>query len=149
MIPQLPFDQADFATLVQGPQYIYVDKTRMLAELFRPFATLSHLFLARPRRFGKTLLLSTVEALFQGRRDLFRDTWIGQAGHWDWEERIRPVVRLNLGLRGEHTPAALSGELRLAVRAAAQTLDLTLDPADPPHWMRPVLQTQVCASHLQ
>ncbi len=112
-----------------------MDKTRILADLFRPFATLSHLFLARPRRFGKTLLISTVEALFQGRRDLFQDTWIGQAGRWDWEERIRPVVRLNLGLRGVHTPAALRGELRLAVRAAAQTLDLTLDPADPPHWM--------------
>ena len=93
MIPQLPSDTADFAALVQGPQYIYVDKTRWLAELFSPVALHSHLFLSRPRRFGKTLLLSTVEALFQGRRDLFRDTWIGQEDRWDWENRTHPGIR--------------------------------------------------------
>ncbi len=43
MIPHLPFDQADFATLVQGPRYIYVDKPRMLAELL---GISSHHFIA-------------------------------------------------------------------------------------------------------
>ena len=134
MIPQLPFGPSSFFDIQATPDVLYVDKTRLLAPWFaqrhRP-----HLFLARPRRFGKSLLLSTVEALFQGQQDLFADTWIGQEGRWDWEGRTRPVLRLNLGLRGVHTTEALRSELCLAVRAAAQALDLVPDPADPPHWM--------------
>ncbi len=134
MIPQLPFGPSSFFDIQAAPDILYVDKTRLLAPWFAQRHS-PHLFLARPRRFGKSLLLSTVEALFQGRRDLFVDTWIGKEGHWDWERCTRPVVRLNLGLRSVHTPDALRGELRLAVRATAQALDLALDPADPPHWM--------------
>ena len=140
MIPQLPFDQADFATLVQGPQYIYVDKTRILADLFRPLATLSHLFLARPRRFGKTLLLSTVEALFQGRQNLFRDTWIGQTGHWDWEGHTHPVLRLNLGLRGRHAAARLESKLGDLVYHQARRHRIPLPPeASPARGLRLLL----------
>ncbi len=134
MIPRLPVGDDDFTYIQSHVDFLYVDKTRRIAGLFAPGHS-RHLFLARPRRFGKTLLLSTVEALFQGRRDLFQDTWVGQAGHWNWERRTRPVVRLNLGLRGVHTPAALRCELRLAVRTAAQVLDLAPDSTAPPHWM--------------
>ncbi len=139
MIPQLPSDTADFATLVQGPQYIYVDKTRWLAELFSPCALNSHLFLARPRRFGKTLLLSTAEALFQGRRDLFRNTWVGQEHRWDWKGRTRPVLRLNLDVRNRHTPQDVQAELTRRVRAQARRhhlppLPVTHD-APPDAWL--------------
>ncbi len=143
MIPQLPSDKADFATLVQGPQYIYVDKTRMLAELFSPLALDTHLFLARPRRFGKTLLLSTTEALFQGRHDLFQDTWIGQAGRWDWEGRTRPVLRLNLDVRNRHTPQAVQAELTRRVRAQARRHHLpplpVTDDAPPDAWLEELI----------
>ncbi len=134
MIPQLPFGPSSFFDIQVAPDVLYVDKTRLLAPWFGQRHS-PHLFLARPRRFGKSLLLSTVEALFQGRRDLFADTWIGQEDRWDWEGHTRPVLRLNLGLRGVHTPEALRSELCLAVRAAARILDLVPDPAEPPHWM--------------
>ena len=134
MIPQLPVGDDDFAHIQSHANFLYVDKTRRIAGLFAQGPS-PHLFLARPRRFGKTLLLSTVEALFQGRRDLFADTWIGQAGRWDWAGRTCPVLRLDLGLRGVHAPDALRGELCLAVQTAAQALDLALDPTAPPHWM--------------
>ena len=143
MIPQLPSDKADFATLVQGPQYIYVDKTRMLAALFSPLALDTHLFLARPRRFGKTLLLSTIEALFQGRHDLFQDTWIGQADRWDWEGRTHPVLRLNLDVRNRHTPQAVQAELTRRVRAQARRHRLpplpVTDGAPPDAWLEELI----------
>ncbi len=49
--------------------YAYVDKTQYVYELI---GTGTYYFLSRPRRFGKSLLLSTLKAFFEGREDLFR-----------------------------------------------------------------------------
>lgn len=48
--------------------YVYVDKTHLV---YKMATTGSYYFLSRPRRFGKSLLISTLEAYFSGRRDLF------------------------------------------------------------------------------
>ncbi|MCL2823119.1 MAG: ATP-binding protein [Polyangiaceae bacterium] len=77
--------------------YFYVDKTKLIHQLVtgsgRAF------FLSRPRRFGKTLLCSTLEALFSGNRRLF-----GEIGGYpalaidslDWDWRQYPVIKLSL-----------------------------------------------------
>ena len=49
--------------------YLYVDKTRLI---YRLATTGRYFFLSRPRRFGKSLLISTLEAYFQGKRELFQ-----------------------------------------------------------------------------
>lgn len=49
-------------------RYTYVDKTRFVAKLVKEG---KYIFLSRPRRFGKSLLLSTIHAYFEGRRNLF------------------------------------------------------------------------------
>ena len=69
----------------------YVDKTRYALKLATEG---KHYFLARPRRFGKSLFLDTLGALFEGSEALFR----GLAVHnrWDWSARY-PVVRLSFG----------------------------------------------------
>ena len=48
--------------------YFYVDKTALM---YRLVSTGSYYFLSRPRRFGKSLLISTLEAYFQGKKELF------------------------------------------------------------------------------
>ena len=48
--------------------YFYIDKTALVYQLVK---TGSYYFLSRPRRFGKSLLISTLEAYFQGKRELF------------------------------------------------------------------------------
>jgi hypothetical protein len=58
--------------------FVYDDKTEYICKILNTFQFKS-CFLSRPRRFGKTLLLSTVRELFQGDRELFRDLWIGKA----------------------------------------------------------------------
>ncbi len=142
MIPQLPFGLSNFADMQATPDVLYVDKTRLLAPLFSQQHS-PHLFLSRPRRFGKTLLLSTVEALFQGRRELFVDTWIGQEGRWDWQERAHPVLRLNLSLRNLHTPQAVQAELTRRVQAQARRRCLPLAPladaAPPDTWLEELI----------
>ncbi len=133
MIPQLPFGGDDFVHIQTHADFLYVDKTSRIAEPFAPGRS-RHLFLARPRRFGKTLLLSTVEALFQGRHDLFQNTWIGQEGHWDWEGRIHPVLRLDLGLRGVHDATRLEAKLRDLVYHQARRRRIPLPPDKDPDW---------------
>ncbi len=58
-----------FSTLIEGG-YVYVDKTAQIHAIASGKA--SQYFIARPRRFGKSLLISTLQCLFEGRRDLFR-----------------------------------------------------------------------------
>ncbi len=62
-----------FRNIIEG-NFLYVDKTRYLYELVRP-GTGIH-FLARPRRFGKSLMISTLEEIFLGNRELFKGLWI-------------------------------------------------------------------------
>ncbi len=49
--------------------YIYIDKTELIHNLV---TTSKCVFLSRPRRFGKSLLLSTIQAYFEGKRELFK-----------------------------------------------------------------------------
>ena len=51
--------------------YVYVDKTDLLCRLVSETEG-SQFFISRPRRFGKSLMLSTLKCLFEGRRELFR-----------------------------------------------------------------------------
>ncbi len=70
---------------------LYVDKTRYVYDMTHGGG--SYYFLSRPRRFGKTLLVSTLEAYFQGRRELFSGLEIdGLEKEW----RCHPVIRFDL-----------------------------------------------------
>ncbi len=135
MIKRLPLGVSGFAGIRRFPGYLYIDKTRHLTELFPAHGREKrHLLLARPRRFGKTLLVSTLEALFQGRQDLFADTWIGQEDRWDWECNRHTVLRLDLSLRNIHDAGQLEEALRLRVGAQAQAYDCGPLPAPPCSW---------------
>jgi hypothetical protein len=68
---RLPVGIQDFIKL-RETNCVYVDKTMYLPEFLAGGA----FFLARPRRFGKSLLLSTLAAVFQGRKDVFKDLWL-------------------------------------------------------------------------
>lgn len=69
-----PVGEHSFPELRKGG-YIYVDKTRYVHELIEQG---KFIFLSRPRRFGKSLMLSTVESYFCGEKELFEGTWLGQ-----------------------------------------------------------------------
>ena len=71
-------------------EYVYVDKTEHIHNLI---STGKYYFLSRPRRFGKSLLLSTIEAYFQGKRELFTGLAIEKMGT-EWEEY--PVLHIDL-----------------------------------------------------
>lgn len=70
--------------------YVYVDKT---AWIYRLVMGGNYYFLSRPRRFGKSLLVSTLEAYFQGKKDLFKGLSI-----WRLEQQWVKYPVLHLGL---------------------------------------------------
>ena len=72
--------------------FVYVDKTAYLRELLRDGK--NQYFLARPRRFGKSLTISTLQSIFEGRRELFRGLAIDRSDY-DWT--VYPVLRLDMG----------------------------------------------------
>lgn len=86
--------------------YLYVDKTQLIYELLN---TGKYFFLSRPRRFGKSLLLSTIRAYYEGKRHLFEGLAIDRlTDKWD----PRPVLRLDLNGTDYSEPDSL--EVRLS-----------------------------------
>lgn len=66
-VQKLPIGIQEFEKL-RNDGYLYIDKTRYLHKLVNEG---SYYFLSRPRRFGKSLLLSTLKAYFEGKKELF------------------------------------------------------------------------------
>ena len=85
-----PIGQQDFKLLRESGS-IYIDKTRYIQEIAESGS--KYYFLARPRRFGKSLFLSTLQYFFEGRRDLFKGLYV-DSYKWDWNSY--PVLRLDL-----------------------------------------------------
>ncbi|MDR3292083.1 MAG: ATP-binding protein [Methanobrevibacter sp.] len=85
----LPISVQSFRKL-RANNYLYVDKTR---EIFKLAKNEKTYFLSRPRRFGKSLLVSTLENLFLGKKELFKDLYIYDK--WDWDETY-PIIRIDL-----------------------------------------------------
>lgn len=97
---KLPIGIQTFEEIRTGG-YLYVDKTDLvyqIANIGKPY------FLSRPRRFGKSLLISTFESYFQGRKDLFQGLAIENL-ETKWEEY--PVLHLDLNARKYETAADL------------------------------------------
>jgi hypothetical protein len=106
-LKNLPLSVQTFLKM-RTDNYIYVDKT----EYVHKIASVKGVyFLSRPRRFGKSLFISTLKELFESNRLLFNDLWI--ADKWDWSQK-NPVIHIsfasldyqNLGL-----PAAITEHL--------------------------------------
>ena len=96
----LPIGVQSFRKLRQEGRH-YVDKTDYIRDLLQLG---THYFLSRPRRFGKSLLVSTLHSLFDCERELFGGLAI--ESHWNWSEPC-PVVHLDLSGGVFHEPGAL------------------------------------------
>lgn len=101
-----PVGIQSFSKLREGG-YVYVDKTAYVYRLIKDGGCF---FLSRPRRFGKSLLLSTIEAYFQGRRDLFKGLALDSLTE-DWEPH--PILHLDLNSDLYDKPETLENALNL------------------------------------
>jgi hypothetical protein len=126
-LPRLPLGISDFAKLrEEGANYLYVDKTQVLFDLLQAG---NYLFLARPRRFGKSLLCSTIKYLYEGRRELYAGLAIDPL--WDWR-KTNPVVHLSMTDIGSTSPEKLDCNLRRMLNDVALRYAIQIDPDDTP-----------------
>ena len=89
-LAKLPIGIQTFAE-IRKEGHVYVDKTPRIKDLIERG---KYYFLSRPRRFGKSLLISTLQALFEGREELFRGLYIHDK--WEWE-KFCPVIKISFG----------------------------------------------------
>lgn len=94
-----PIGEQSFKTIREMNQ-VYIDKTGFIPVLLGN----KYYFLSRPRRFGKSLFLSTLEQFFLGRRDLFKGLAI-ESYPWEWEEY--PILRISFGQGAFSRPEGL------------------------------------------
>jgi len=105
----------DFPSLILGGKGKYVDKTELLYQLANDAD--QQLFISRPRRFGKSLMLSTLKAMFEGRRELFKGLAIDTLP-WEWDKPF-PVVSFTMSSAAGSTYADFTSNLRALVEDLA------------------------------
>jgi hypothetical protein len=109
-----------FPTIISSGS-VYVDKTEFIERLLRNTAKPSF-FLSRPRRFGKSMFVSTLEQVFLGKKELFKGLYIYDKIEWD----THPVIRLSMDKIG-FTDLGLEKALWEAVQDIAKKSDIVLE----------------------
>ena len=115
----LPIGIQNIKEIIMGG-YVYADKTRYVYELLYDA---KYYFLSRPRRFGKSLLLDTINEVFKGDKELFKGLWIYDSGH-DFQKH--PVIRLDMSKTANENAETLKISLTaiLNVQIRAEELDI-------------------------
>jgi hypothetical protein len=118
----LPIGVQDFEVMRQG-NFVYVDKTEYIYQLVRP--PQAFYFLSRPRRFGKSLMVSTLNYLFEGRKELFEGLWIYEKANWQWQKH--PVVMIDFNRINHDSPENLKKSILIKLKQIAEHNQIKLD----------------------
>jgi hypothetical protein len=112
MMKKLPLGLQTFSEL-REENYVYIDKTEHIYRLIQT----KHTFFARPRRFGKSILCSTLASLFQGKKELFEDLWISK--NTDYTFPTHPVIYIDFGKINIETPETFRQSFMLEIQTIA------------------------------
>ncbi len=129
----------DFANVIEGNR-IYVDKTKYLLPLIK---NQGFYFLSRPRRFGKSLLLSTFKYIFQGRKELFAGLYIEDRIEW----KTYPVIHLDF-LNISYKDTTLAEGLKTYLRGEAKKENIALEGDSPREFLKSLI-TELKAKYKQ
>jgi Predicted AAA-ATPase len=117
-IQKYPIGQQDFGEIRRG-QNVYVDKTMYIHKMITSY---KYYFLSRPRRFGKSLMVSTLDQLFKGSKDLFEGLYI----HDKWLFEEYPIIKISFTNIGYRT-STLSNALNNILHEIASSYDLQFE----------------------
>jgi len=120
---KLPIGGVQTFSTVRREYDVYVDKTMFIYNMATRYRAV---FLARPRRFGKSLLCSTIESLFRAQKEYFEDLAISKTD-WQWKEH--PVIHLSLGA-GDFTDngvEALTAQLNSQLETCAKNYGINVN----------------------
>ena len=119
---KLPIGIQTFQKIIDG-DYLYIDKTQDIYELI---TNNNYVFLSRPRRFGKSLLVSTIKEIFEGNRKLFKELYI--YNKWDWSQKY-PVINLKLNFKSISLED-LETKITIEINKIADSFNLTLESSN-------------------
>lgn len=117
---ELPIGVSSLKSIITKDM-IYIDKTKIIYELIKGGS--KRYFFSRPRRFGKSLTCSTLQAIFSGQKELFKDLWISQSDY-DWQKR--PVISFDFSKISHETPHLLLEGLHSALTINAKKYKIEL-----------------------
>ncbi|MCC8036795.1 MAG: ATP-binding protein [Bacteroidales bacterium] len=122
--PRLPIGYQDFRSL-RNDRCLYIDKTDLLYNLVHENGKC--FFLSRPRRFGKSLLLSTLKYYWEGDKELFKGLFIDGL-EIDWEKR--PVICIDMNQIKATDPISLENDLKRIIINEANRLGVEVNPEE-------------------
>ena len=120
---KLPIGIQNIREILEKDQ-VYIDKTGFAKELIENG---KHYFMSRPRRFGKSLFLNTLEEIFKGNKELFKGFKIYQSDY-DWQEY--PVVYLDFSKIANSTPDQLETALKVRLEIIANEHGISIITSD-------------------
>jgi hypothetical protein len=117
---RLPIGIQTFRDIVQN-DYLYIDKSEKIFDLVsNPKGVY---FFSRPRRFGKSLLISTLNEIFEGNKELFKGLWIYEADY-AWEKH--PIVRIDFSKEKAENRDDLKGFILYQLKNIADKYGISL-----------------------
>ncbi len=125
---KLPIGIQTFSEIIQE-DYVYIDKTAYIHTLI---TTGKYYFLARPRRFGKSLLVSTLAEIFAGNKELFVDLAIASLPY-EWKKH--PIISISFSDLDCTTPENLAGSLKRYIQNIAKKYHINLQETNTPGTM--------------
>lgn len=117
---KLPIGIQTFEKIIKE-NYLYIDKTK---QIYNFMNSGDYFFLSRPRRFGKSLLVSTLKEIFSGNKELFKNLWISKS-EYVWQEY--PIILLDFSTIGHSTPEELKASLSWELSNIASLYEVEID----------------------
>lgn len=120
---RLPIGVSSFKKMIND-DFLYIDKTQ---EIYKIITGSDYIFLSRPRRFGKSLLISTLQEIFNGNRDLFEGLWIDKHTNYSWVKY--PIIHLDLSGLSHETSQEFKIDLEWKINQIAKNNNINLEAA--------------------
>lgn len=119
-LKQLPLGESTFKDIILKNK-LYIDKTEEIYKLLENSG--KYYFLSRPRRFGKSLLVSTLDAIFKGEKELFKDLYI----YDKIDFKKYPIIRIDFNNVDMSTPEKLAYHLEYQLEKIATANNISFD----------------------
>ncbi|MEM7175218.1 MAG: AAA family ATPase [Chlamydiota bacterium] len=119
---KLPIGIQNIEKILANGEYVYVDKTGFAYQLIDE--GIPHYFLSRPRRFGKSLFVNTLEHIFRGRKELFKECQIYRSDY-DWQEY--PVLHFDFSSIENRDPIEFKNSLKRKLQSIGESLGIPVE----------------------
>ena len=140
-INALPIGYSDVRSVIETGYY--VDKTKYAQELIEKR---NPIFIARPRRFGKSLFINTLATIASGEKEVFKDYHIGNPDNgYQWKKY--PIMKIDFSSVSNNTPEELSSSIKMVLKEIALSYSLTIEESTVKDTLRSLVLQLINLNH--